>query len=192
MQVGFTDSFSGQYVLTCIPKPGSSFDALVPAGKMTSRENWMRTWNVNTAGIQIMTETFAPLLLRSSSPRLLFMTSGASTLGRTENSTARFDKSPAKGWPKQGMNAAAYRSSKTGMNMMMREWYRLLHEDGVRVWCISPGFLATNLGGAGPEVLKKMGAGDPEIVGPFIISVLQGARDADVGKIITKDGIQEW
>lgn len=139
-----------------------------------------------------MTEIFAPLLLQSSSPRLLFMTSGASTLGGTENSAARFDKFAAQGWPKQGMSVAAYRSSKTGMNMMMREWYRLLHEDGVKVWCISPGFLATGLGGAGVEVLKNMGAGDPETVGPFILSVLQGDRDVDSGKVITKDGIQEW
>jgi NAD(P)-dependent dehydrogenase (short-subunit alcohol dehydrogenase family) len=159
---------------------------------MAQRENWMKSWNVNTAGTQIMTETFAPLLLQASSPRLLFMTSGASTLGGTENSVARFDKFAAKGWPKQDMSVAAYRSSKTGMNMMLREWYRLLHEDGVRVWCISPGFLATGLGGFGAETLKKMGAGDPEIVGPFIMSVLEGARDADVGKVITKDGVQEW
>ncbi|KAH0284993.1 inosine monophosphate dehydrogenase, partial [Aureobasidium sp. EXF-3399] len=59
------------------------------------------------------------------------------------------------------------------------------------LWIQSSGFLAPALGGAGAETLKKMGAGDPEIVGPFIMSVLQGARDADVGKVITKDGIQE-
>lgn len=67
------------------------------------------------------------------------------------------------------------------------QWLR----DGVRVWCIPPGFLATGLGGAGAEVPKKMGAGDPATVGPFILSVLQGDRDADSGKVITKDSIQE-
>lgn len=192
MEVSFRIWRSKPSVLMCIPETGGQFDTLVPTGKMTSRENWMKSWNVNTAGTQIMTETFAPLLLQASNPRLLFMTSGTSTLGGTENSTARFDKFAAKGWPKQGMNIAAYRSSKTGMNMMMREWYRLLHEDGVKVWCISPGFLATGLGGAGEETLKKMGAGDPETVGPFIMGVLRGARDADVGKVITKDGVQKW
>lgn len=78
------------------------------------------------------------------------------------------------------------------MNMMMRESHRLLQAGVVKVWCISPGFLATNIGGAGPGVLKKMGAGDPEVFGPFILSVLQGVRDVDVGKVITKDGVQAW
>ena len=32
----------------------------------------------------------------------------------------------------------------------------MLHEDGVKVWCVSPGFLATGLGGAA-ENNKVMG-----------------------------------
>ena len=75
--------------------------------------------------------------------------------------------------------------------MMMREWHRILMEDGVKVWCISPGFLATGLGGH-PETLRKMGAGEPEVAGPFIRSVLEGERDEDVGKVLTRDGIQPW
>lgn len=159
---------------------------------MTQRENWLKAWNVNTVGTQIMTHTFVPLLLQSASPRLLFITSGVSTLEGTEHAESRLDQPAAKGLPKQDMSPAAYRSSKTGMNMMMREWYRLLQKDGVKVWCIAPGFLATGIGGVRPEVLKKMGAGDAEIAGPFILSVVQGARDADVGKVIDKDGVQAW
>ena len=76
--------------------------------------------------------------------------------------------------------------------MMMREWCRLLKEDGVKVWCISPGFLATSLTGGDIEAAKKMGAGDPEVAGPFIRGVLEGQRDADVGKVITRAGVQAW
>lgn len=47
-------------------------------------------------------------------------------------------------------------------------------------------------GGSGAENLKKMGAVDPEVAGPFIRSVLDGGRDAVVGKVILKDGIQAW
>lgn len=75
--------------------------------------------------------------------------------------------------------------------MMMREWCRVLAEDGVKVWCISPGFLATGLGG-NPEMLKKMGAGDPVVAGLFVRSVLEGKRDADVGKVVNRDGVQPW
>ena len=67
----------------------------------------------------------------------------------------------------------------------------MLLEDGVKVWCISPGFLATGLGGD-PESNKKLGATDPAVAGDFIRTVIEGARDADVGKVVNKDGIQPW
>lgn len=138
-----------------------------------------------------MTHTFVPLLLKSSDPRLLFVTSGTSSLTEAEDREIWVNKIPAKGWPKQAFALPAYRSSKTGMNMMMREWARVLTEDGVKVWCISPGYLATGLG-AGQEANKKMGAGDPAIGGNFIRDVVEGKRDQDSGKVIRTDSIQSW
>lgn len=76
--------------------------------------------------------------------------------------------------------------------MMMLEWTRTLKEDKIKVWCISPGFLATGLGGD-TELLKKMGAGDPIIGGNFIKDVVEGKRDGHTGKVIRNDGvIQPW
>lgn len=158
---------------------------------MTVRQMWNQSWNVNTVGTQIMTSIFMPLLLQSSNPRLLFVTSGLSTLEGTENLALPPNKNPPKGWPKANIGVAAYRSSKTGMNMMMREWYRLVKEDGVKVWCISPGFLATGLGG-NQEANRKMGAIDPEVGGSIVQSVVEGHRDADVGKVIMRAGMQPW
>ena len=71
------------------------------------------------------------------------------------------------------------------------EWYRMLKEDGVKVWCISPGYLATGLGGDQARN-QASGAGDPATVGPFIRAVLNGQRDGDVGHAILKDSIQPW
>ncbi|KAH8691015.1 hypothetical protein GQ44DRAFT_636604 [Phaeosphaeriaceae sp. PMI808] len=170
---------------------GAQFDQLVKQGKLTEREAWNKSWDVNTSGTQAMTTTFIPLLLEATNPRLLFITSGTSTLAGTENMALAVNKYPPKGWPKTGFSVAAYRSAKTGMNMLMREWHKTLHEDGVKVFAISPGFLATGLGG-NPEMSKKMGAGDPEIAGPFIRAVIEGERDGDAGKVILKDGVQPW
>lgn len=78
------------------------------------------------------------------------------------------------------------------MNMMMRNWERVLREDGVKVFCISPGFLATGLGGAGYEILKKMGAGEPSIGGVFMRDVIDGLRDEHQGVVIRKDMVQPW
>ncbi|KAH7076881.1 hypothetical protein BKA63DRAFT_532924 [Paraphoma chrysanthemicola] len=174
-----------------INNAGAQFDQLVKQGKLTEREAWNKSWDVNTSGTQVMTTTFVPLLLESANPRLLFITSGTSTLAGTTNMALAVNHYPPKGWPKTGFSVAAYRSAKTGMNMLMREWYKVLHEDGVKVFAISPGFLATGLGG-NPEVTKKMGAQDPEIAGPFIRSVIEGERDGDAGKCINKDGVQPW
>jgi NAD(P)-dependent dehydrogenase (short-subunit alcohol dehydrogenase family) len=142
-----------------------------------------------------MTHTFAPLLIASSDPRLLFITSGLSSLetcaGGFDSKLLRSD--PPKGWPKPFTpSQVAYRSSKTALNMMMLDWKKMLAVDGVKVFGISPGFLATNLGGMGPEFLKKMGAGDPTVGGLFIKDVVEGKGDDNAGRVINKDGVQPW
>jgi hypothetical protein len=73
--------------------------------------------------------------------------------------------------------------------MVMLDWKRMLEVDGVKVFGISSGFLATNLGGMGPKFLKKMGAGDASVGGLFIKDVVEGKRDQDAGKAINKDGV---
>lgn len=68
----------------------------------------------------------------------------------------------------------------------------MLHEDGVKLWCISPGLLATGLGGD-PAMLKKMGWQDPEVAREIIRNVLEGERNGNVGEVILKDGgVQPW
>lgn len=163
---------------------------------MSMRDAWNKAWDINVAGTQVMTHTFVPLLLKSSDPRLMFIASGTSTLTGTEDTEFRLNVAPVAGWPKPaGFSVASYRSSKTGMNMMMREWARTLRNDGVKVFCISPGFLATGLGGVpgGRETLLKMGAEEPYLGGEFIRDVVEGKRDKDAGKVIGRgDKVQPW
>ncbi|KAK9243113.1 hypothetical protein V1506DRAFT_545386 [Lipomyces tetrasporus] len=174
-----------------INNAGGQFDQQFQFGNMTMREMWNKSWNINTTGTCILTHTFVSLLLKSSDPRLIFITSGMSTLAESDNASIKLNQSPAKGWPKKEPAVAAYRSSKTGMNMMMREWTRILREDGVKVWCISPGFLATGLGG-NQDMNKQMGGLDPSIGANFVRDVVEGARDQDTGKVVRQDGVQPW
>ncbi|KAL2842543.1 hypothetical protein BJY01DRAFT_249028 [Aspergillus pseudoustus] len=175
-----------------INNAGAQLEHQYTRGEISERELWNKSWSVNTASTQVVTSTFVPLLLKSTDPRLLFITSGTSTLDGTENQALAVNRHPGAGWPKPGhIGVPAYRSAKTGLNMLMREWHRILKEDGAKVFAISPGFLATGLGG-NHELLKSMGAGDPTVAGPFIRSVVEGERDNDIGKVLTKDGIQEW
>ncbi|KAG0645379.1 Short-chain dehydrogenase reductase tropE [Hyphodiscus hymeniophilus] len=179
---------------TLINNAGAQFETAQAEGRLTLREAWNKSWSVNVTGAQVLTHVFVPLLLKSTNPRVIFLTSGTSTLEETYISVYPFNHSPVKGWPKEQDPAAsfpAYRSSKTGLNMMMREWERTLKHDGVKVFCCDPGFSATNLGGS-PDQMKKIGAQDPAIGGAFIKDVVEGNRDQDAGKVLRIDGIQPW
>ncbi|KAL0940135.1 short chain dehydrogenase [Colletotrichum truncatum] len=178
---------------------GASFDQSLSKTKSDEvdiasvRESFNKAFDVNTSSANVMTYVFAPLLLKSSDPRLLFITSGLSNLTAMEKGGLMPHLpnyvTPA-GWPKP-LSVVGYRSSKAGLNMVMSSWHWLFKQDGVKVWCISPGFLATNLGG-NQELLKKMGAGEPSRGGELIKRVIEGERDADVGKIVSQDGVQSW
>ena len=77
------------------------------------------------------------------------------------------------------------------MNMMMREWSKLLKNDGIKTFAVSPGFLATGLGGDA-ERLKKMGAMEPSIGAAVVQGVVEGKRDDDAGNVVNRGGIQNW
>ncbi|KAK5311740.1 hypothetical protein LTR70_008599 [Exophiala xenobiotica] len=179
---------------------GASFDPQIASGNMSIRDAFNKSWDVNVSGTHVLTHHAVPLLLKAPNPRLMFVTSGTSSMHETiapdmPPPVKRINASPEAGWPKlAGLNPiTTYRSSKTGLNMLMREWARLLKNDGVKVWAISPGFLATGLGGIGQDKLRQMGALEPHIGGEFIRDVVQGKRDEDVGKIVRNDGVvQPW
>lgn len=172
---------------------GVSFEQPLAGGtnSMTPREALNKTWDVNVTGAHLLTQAMAPYLLKSHRPYLIFMTSGTCSLAGTENDQLWFNKPVPAGWPKPP-SIVGYRSCKTGLNMVMRDWHRVFKNDGVLVWAISPGFLATGFGGADSHKLREMGAIDPSVGGEFVAQVIEGKRDQDAGKVIRKDGIQPW
>jgi NAD(P)-dependent dehydrogenase (short-subunit alcohol dehydrogenase family) len=162
--------------------------------KANIRKAWNATYNVNTTSTQVMTWTFIPLLLESKNPRLIFVTSGIASL--TFSSSGRssvVSKQPPKGWPKPtDFSGVAYRASKAGLNLLMIDWTRVLKEDGVKVFGIAPGMLATGFAGMGADAMRAIGAMEPSVGGVFIKDVVAGKRDEDAGKVINKDGITAW
>jgi NAD(P)-dependent dehydrogenase (short-subunit alcohol dehydrogenase family) len=153
------------------------------------------TYDTNVTGPHLLTTSLAPLLLKSASPRLIFLASGTASFKLSEDDTFILNKAPEPGWPKQTFRELpAYKSSKIALNMIMRDWERLLRKDGVRVWAVNPGFLATGLGGD-VEVLKKIGAGEPRLGGEILRDAVEGKYDGLQGKVIShhgKDGVQAW
>lgn len=178
---------------------GAAFDNQIkPKGNLGIREGFNKSWDTNVSGTQVLTTLAIPLLLKSSDPRLIFITSGTSTLTETEltNTVAlkHLNSSPAAGWPKppQLNETMSYRSTKTGLNMIMREWTRILGNDGVKVWAVSPGFLKTALSGLSEEQLTKMGAIPPSEGGDTVVETIEGKQDQNVGKAIRRTNVQPW
>ena len=128
-----------------------------------------------------------PLLLKSADPRLIFV-AGLSQI--TVAAAAYFPTPPLPaGWPKKVdyLETIGYRCSKTALNMLMLDWNHKLKADGVKVWGVGPGIMVTDLGNM-REKVKAMGGAHPSIAANFLKSVVEGERDADVGKIVSKDG----
>lgn len=180
-----------------INNAGASYDLEVMMGKMTVRQAWTKAYDLNTTCTHLLTHSIIPLLLKStaSAPRLIFITSGTSTLTDHHNLALMINKSPPAGWPKPPAFAVpAYRSSKTGMNMMVLEWERVLKEDRVIVHNVSPGLLATGLGGSAitPEQRMASGALHPSIGGEFVRDVVEGKWDDHRGVVVSRKGVQPW
>ena len=67
-----------------INNAGANVEGDVQSGKLTWRQAWNKTWDVNVSGAMVMTEAFVPLLLKSTgTPRLIFIASGTSSLSET-------------------------------------------------------------------------------------------------------------
>lgn len=180
---------------------GADLDKAVESGELTPRSGWNQTYDVNVTGTHLFTSAFAPLLLASKAPapRLVFITSGLASVTELTNGTCpKYALAPAGEWPKPKTLWLAYRVSKSAMNMLVAEWGRLLHNDGVAVFNISPGFLNTGLGDDRTTGEKRnkglMGAIDPAIGGGFCADVVEGKRDGEAWPVVTlrKDAVQPW
>jgi NAD(P)-dependent dehydrogenase (short-subunit alcohol dehydrogenase family) len=153
------------------------------------REAWNKAYDVNVTGANVVTHTFAPLLLKSAAPRLLFLASGMSSLTKMSEAHYPVPGPIPAGWPKKaGYLPSAYRASKTALTMAMLSWFWVLKEDGVRVWSVEPGFLATGLGGQRAAASRSK-AGDPASGGKLVSSVIEGEKDDLVGKVVNQTGV---
>jgi NAD(P)-dependent dehydrogenase (short-subunit alcohol dehydrogenase family) len=160
---------------------------------MSSRDAWIKSFNLNTLATQFFTASFVPLLLKSSAPRLIFISSFVSSLQLQVDAVLPIDQSPPAGWPKSPMfEAPAYRASKTSLNMVAREWSRILKNDGVVVHIAALSRYATAFGGGDAESKKKTGAPDASVGGEFVRSFVEGERDGDQGKFVSEKGVIPW
>ncbi|KAE8382391.1 hypothetical protein BDV26DRAFT_288672 [Aspergillus bertholletiae] len=142
-----------------------------------------RTLAVNLFGPALVTEAMEHLLLKASKPYLLHVGSryGSATLAADSGS------------PIYERPLPVYSASKAALNMLMIEHHKKLRSKGVNVFGVCPGFVRSNIRGLGEMQITGNGlAGDPLISGQFLLSIIEGKRDNDVGRCIHKDGIHPW
>ncbi|KIV87176.1 hypothetical protein PV11_02741 [Exophiala sideris] len=142
-----------------------------------------RTFQTNVIGPIVVTHTLRPLLLKSKSPYSIYVTSGLGSLSKAADpndpySQARYD---------------VYRASKAALNMLMIQESKELGPKGVKTFAVCPGLVRSNLRGKTEADVSAGGhAGDPDVAGQTLLSVIEGKRDADVGKAVHKDGVHPW
>jgi NAD(P)-dependent dehydrogenase (short-subunit alcohol dehydrogenase family) len=176
------------YLVTAI-----NYDMQVGSGQLTVRQAYERAFSVNVASAHVLTEVFVDLLLLSKAPRIVFITTSIASLNEHSDPGIPLNHAPPAGWPKQGyFSLPTYRASKAAMNMMILEWAKTLKNDGVIVHAVNPGLLATSFGGMTKEMHAAMYAVDPMLGGKLVKSVVEGERDADIGKMISAEGTIQW
>ncbi|KAF2491252.1 short chain dehydrogenase/reductase [Lophium mytilinum] len=141
--------------------------------------------NTNVIGPALVAAAFRPLLLKSQNPYSIFVSSGERTLTRNAH-----EKPASHAGIKNG---DAYQVSKAALNMLAILEARDYGPQGLKVFAMSPGFVRSNLRGTSEEARSGWGrAGDPEVSGELVLSIVEGKRDGDVGLFVHRDGVYSW
>lgn len=183
LQLDVTDTDSVASAVARVDRDYGRLDVLVNNAAIgvthpsLTAETLRLVFETNVFGVARVTDSFVPLLRKSSAPRIVHVTSGLGSL-----------MLKASGTPTPPYYA--YMVSKAALNMM-----GLCHMeqfgDDIKVVVLSPGFAETNLGGD-PEAFRKQGAEDPVISGRFIKTVIEGKRESDRKEMLKEEGTFPW
>ena len=142
------------------------------------REHYRQVYDTNVFGAAVTVDAFLPLLRKSTAQdgkRIAFTSSGLGSLQLALESNGQFS----------GVNFPIYRSSKTAVNMVMVHYARLLEGEGFVVSASDPGYCATNLNG-------HRGLKDPRDGAKVLIKAATEAKEKVHGRIIDKEGPEQW
>lgn len=190
IQLDVTDSASIERAAQDVEKEFGRLDVLVNnAGvhnnnpDLDLKTELEQTFRTNAVGAIMVTQAFTPLLLKSKNPYSIYVSSSMGSLNLAEDTN----------FVGYNISTQAYRMSKSALNMWAVQEARLMSEKGLKTFVMCPGFVVSNLRGKSEEARTGGGyASDPRVSGETILSIIEGKRDADVGKFVHKDGLYEW
>lgn len=190
VQLDVTDEDSIMRAAAFVQGQFGRLDVLVNNAGVASLDTNLKTrlehcLTTNVVGPALVSEAFRPLLLRSSNPYSIYVSSGVGSLTMTSDPASIYRNLP---------KIESYRASKAAVNMiMLQEAIETTSSTPLKVFALCPGFVKSNLGGTS-EVARNVRAkaGDPMVSGETILGVIQGRRDEEAGRVIHKDGVYPW
>lgn len=143
------------------------------------------TLNTNVVGPALVSAAFRPLLLKSSNPYSIYISSMTGSLSLISDPTSYMYTTSA--------GSAAYRASKAALNMVVLHEQLEMAQTKLKIFAMCPGFVVSNLRGTSKEAREAGGrAGDPAESATAVLKILNGERDGDAKKLIHKDGTYSW
>ena len=152
-----------------------TLDALINnAGMLVSGERFgaiahkslADSFAANVAGPVLLTQALAPSLERGKNPRVMNLSSRLGSLAGT-----------------QSFGTPSYAISKAALNMATRQLAAALAPQGIAVFCVSPGWVSTHMGGANAPV-----APHDSVAG--LLKVLDAATKNDAGRFVDYKGVE--
>ncbi|KAK5331669.1 hypothetical protein LTR93_000674 [Exophiala xenobiotica] len=187
VQIDVTDQASVDALANFIEEKFGRLDVLINNAGIAPTDGDLRsiidrTFQTNVTGPIVLTEALKPLLLKSKKgPYSIYVTSGLGSLAMAESGKV------------YAAPYAVYSASKSALNMLMIYEAKEMGKKGLKSFVVCPGLVRSNLRGKSEEAVNAGGAaGDPMVSGQTILGVVEGKRDADVGKFVHKDGVYPW
>ena len=150
-------------------------NSIKDGGGSNIRAVMREAFEVNVISSTQMTESFLPLIFKSTDPRIIFMSSGLGSLHMTLDP----------GDPYYGYFAPAYKSSKAAINMVMACYAVKLREKGVKVNACCPGAVSTGMNNF------REGLGTVE-EGTINAVRLVTEEDGETGTFTGREGTRPW
>ncbi len=145
-----------------------------PPGR-TSIDAVRRIFDTNVFGALAVTQAMLPLLLKSSSARVVNVSSGLGSLARNADP----------GWEFAKVKPFGYNASKAALNMLTVQLAAELADSGVKVNSVDPGFTATDLNGRRGRQTVAQGAA-------AAIRFALLPDDGPSGGFFSADGREPW
>lgn len=133
-----------------------------------SREQVREAVETNATSPALVTAAFAPLLLKSESPRLIYVSSVMGSIAMRAN---------------LGKKYKAYAVSKAALNMVVAS-DAFEYQDKIKIFAFCPGYVVSDLAGIRKQKEEEGVALTPDTSARGLFAIAEGERDAEEGKFL--------